>query len=218
MDALKSHIKLTLGSLGSIQALERGFELFFQGVEQDVHQQVVDEVKRRLDEVRRSDRPSSWEQWIDGVKGAPIEHIRFNGIAYLQFSYLREIVEETLTLLRGRSPVREGDYQMGHVALLDDLEVYQGGGIRPDSTVIITNRMVYARRIENGRRKNGQPWSAKAPFGVYKPVAAYIGRKWARFAKVEFTFRPFSGVIAKDGESRPREREPAIVITPKWRQ
>jgi len=217
MSILKQYVKCTFGSgQAGIQTFEREVRLFFEGVEADIQKQVVAETKRQLARVRHEDRPSGWEQWIDGVKGAPIEHMGLRSVAYFRFSYLREIVEEALTLLRSKSPVSEGDYRMGHIALIDDDEIYDGRMIEPGSRIIITDRMNYARKIEVGKKRNGQPWSAKAPYGVYRPVAEYLKRRWARHAKIEFTFRPFAGTIGKDGEGRSRQWAPCVVITPKW--
>lgn len=211
---LRGYVKGAFGNSPGIQSLERSIEIAFQGAEDQIQKLVVAEVHKQLGRAVQENSPSSVTQWIDGVQGAPIEAIRFNGVAYFRFGYIGAIVAEAIDVLEGATPIKTGFMANNYLVIVDGQE-FDGYGadafrtIPQDAEVVIVNRATYSGRVEAGKKKSGEPWSAKAPMGIFRPVAEYLRRRWVRFATVQFAWREFSGL---DGAPR----RPAITIKAKW--
>ncbi|MBP2232571.1 hypothetical protein J2847_005900 [Azospirillum agricola] len=211
---LRSYVKGAFGNSPGIQAFERSVQLAFAGAEAEIKKLVVAEVHRQLGRAVQESSPSSVAQWIDGVQGAPIESIRFNGVAYFRFGYIGNLVTEAVQLLEGATPVKTGQLVESYIVLVNG-EKFSGYGaadyrmIPQDAEIVITNKMYYTGRVEAGKKRTGEPWSAHAPLGVLRPVAEYLRRRWARFATVQYAWSNFSGL---EGPSR----RPSILIKAKW--
>ncbi|MCW2242264.1 helix-turn-helix domain-containing protein [Azospirillum canadense] len=207
--ALRSFVKGTYGNSQGLQAFERSVQLAFDGAEAEIQRLLVARVKEELARALGESQPSHVDQWIDGVKGVPIEAIAAGGVAYFRFGYSGVIAAEALNLLETASPWKSGRYAESHIVLADGSEIAGPEAIQEGQVITITNKVFYAGRIEAGKKRSGEPWSAKAPLGVYRPVAEYLRRRWARFATVQFAWREFTGM--EQGF-----RRPALTITPKW--
>jgi hypothetical protein len=170
-------------------------------------------------------RKVTYDQFVDGKEGAPLESINPNGgVVALRFHLIGNLLEWIGQQLELHSPVRSGRYKKSHMLLADGVEVDPAGDVPPAEEYLFVSIVPYARKIERGRSK-------QAPDGVYDVVADMAKRRFGNMAMIKFTYRsvllPYVGLGGKKGgktasrakrsaNSLEREtRYPAIQINPR---
>ncbi|MFD2234826.1 hypothetical protein [Phaeospirillum tilakii] len=202
--------------MARMPAFDRMISVVLTGAREQCQQELVRIVKDELGRVLREDRPTDYDQAIDGVPGRAIEQIDPFGRAYFHFRYGAEVVGFALEALRAVSPVLSGAYRRGHEVFADGALVTDLSQIGDAKTVVITNTLPYARKIEGGRRvkaKDDAPAqrkgsSAQAPDGVYELTAKTVNRRFGNIVKTRFGYVGVDGAEGAKG----RGRFPALII------
>jgi len=202
-------------------AFDRAISVVLTGAREQCQEALVKLVKDELDQVLREDRPDSYIQAIDGDTGKPIPQIEPFGQAFFRFRYGREVIAFALEALRAVSPVLSGAYRSSHELFADGTLIADFNQIGDAKTVVITNTLPYARKIEGGRRgrdavkhhdsgamtqRKGS--SVQAPDGVYELTAQTVNRRYGNIAKARFGYVGITG----DEGAKGRDRFPALII------
>ncbi len=110
------------------------------------------ECRRQRDAVIHSGQaPAVFDTYTDGILGAPEENTKIGGTVAYVFSILGQAAAYAYSFAVARSPTVSGRYRQNWVVAVngadyaDDLE-----DIPSNSTVIIVNRVPYARKIDVG--------------------------------------------------------------------
>ena len=170
--------------------------------------------------MRAPPRPSSFEQYVDGRKGASIDSMRRFGVVEFHYFRIAEVVEAAMQALFDLSPVDSGDYRNSHTIFVNGAAVRNLAGWSPDgdTEVVIANPLIYSRKIELGLMKMRVPGTDR----VYQQAVQRLKRQWGNIANIRFTFIPVTDIPASPGRSR-REiraaeadaRRPAMRIWPR---
>lgn len=186
-------------------------------------------VKKALAEKARvrtgTPRPSSYQQFVDGSRDAPIEGVRYDGVVVLAWQYLREVVQRCFEALVLSSPVFEGHYRDSISILLNDDEGIAGSKLDDINSetekVTIVPTADYARKLEVGLRRDGTPFVVQVPLHNVEMVARMLASRYRDLAEIEFNYVdiiPAYGPLQGDFPSRKRQphethvRYPAIII------
>ena len=205
-----------------LPAFDRAISVVLTGVREQCQQTLVKLVEDELDRVLRDDRPDSYIQAIDGDTSKPLAQIEPFGQAFFRFRYGREVIAFALEALRAVSPVLSGEYRRRHELFADGTLIADFNQIGDDAkTVVITNTLPYARKIEGGRRGGGaakhndsgamtqrKGSSAQAPDGVYELTAQTVNRRYGNIAKARFGYVGIAGDEGAKGDGR----FPALII------
>lgn len=178
------------------QAVYRAIKLAITGIHAEVQREFAATVQRELDAIQQQHRPSSIQQWVDGVPNKPVAQIDPFGRAVFQFQYWDLVLKDALEILRATSPVDTGSYRASHNVYLptgDPLgpvvvkskspPLYDPASIFiPPGTVqvVIAPSVPYARVIEEGMAGK-KPWSKQPQVplvGVYRNATTAIQRRW----------------------------------------
>jgi hypothetical protein len=160
--------------------------------------------------------PSQVLRYVDGVKDAPEEAVRQNGIIVYDYPRIDLVAAFARKTLRELSPVgvppkdkHPGLYRDSHELFLndspvDDLKTWKSG-----DKVIIANFVDYARKIEVGAMKMRVPGTDH----VYAQAEMIVQREYGELWKVKFTFVNFvNGALVKTRVSA-ETRFPALIFT-----
>lgn len=145
---------------------------------------------------------------VDGQKNAALSSVKADGVIFVEFEFLGDLLLFIWEQLHTHSPVgrpgespHPGEYRRSHVMFVNGTEFSITNPLPPNvEEIIFANTVPYARRIELGS-------STQAPDGVYQSVAVLARARFGRVAKVDFTYRTVMG-----GQSKPNQRNPAIIV------
>lgn len=170
--------------------------------------------------LRAPPRPSSFEQYVDGRKGAPVESMRRFGVVEFHYFRIAEVVEAAMQALFDLSPVDSGDYRNSHMIFVNGAAVRNLASWSPngDTEVVIANPLIYSRKIELGLMKMRVSGTER----VYAQAVQRVRRQYGNIANVRATFVRVTDIPASSGMSR-REirsaeadaRRPAMRIWPR---
>lgn len=176
-----------------------------------------------IDETRRENRAAigqdqKYEVTVDGRRGAALVSVQPDGVIFVEFEYLADLVTWISQRLHENSPVHHPDrkkpshapglYKRSHLIFIDGQQFTPGAPVPPvTEEVVFVNEVAYARQIELGESK-------QAPDGVYQAVALLARNRFGNLARITFTYR---GLIAGQTVSgragnRSEVRNPAIVV------
>lgn len=130
-------------------------------------------------------KPSDFVRRVDGVRDAPEEAVRPNGVIIYTYARLQPIVDYALEVLRQLSPVDEGEYRDAHTLHIGGATAVNASGAMPGETVYILNPVPYARKIESGRMKMRVPGSDH----VYERAAVMLKLRFGNQAWIKFTYQ-----------------------------
>lgn len=124
---------------------------------------------------------------VDGRRGAPIAQAE--QLVVIEFGYLREVARDVMLAVIAASPHRSGDFGRGFVMMVDGAQVESLGAIT-DATreVVIVNTRPFARRLEIGKRKNGQPFVISAEPKFVSRTALAMQARFGNVAKIQFNY------------------------------
>lgn len=143
---------------------------------------IADFARWRLDEADKLNRSAfgytpKHTTTVDGREGASLESVKPDGgrivFDFELFSELmKDAIEAAIKALRDASPVVSGAYRDGHTLYVNDVafdEVPQA--LKPTDTIMVSNPVIYARRIEIGRTISGRSFVMQVPNRIYERVA-----------------------------------------------
>lgn len=174
--------------------------------------------KAQAQNERAVGRPVPYEQFVNGVKGAPLNTVNPNGgsVVFIFDTIGDEVLRWIKEMLILHSPIGDPPihYFQSHVLLADGVEIDNGQGlglpdkIPPAEKYTFVNIVPYARKIERGQ-------SQQSPDGVYEVVADMAKRRFGNIAQIKFTYVStipggFKGQWTKQMEHA--SRNPAIEV------
>lgn len=201
--------------MARIAAFDRAVDAVIKEFGDHVQQALAEVVQEELDRVVREDRPSGYEQSIDGVAGKAIAEIEPFGRAVFRFSYHVEIIAFALEILRALSPVKSGDYKHSHDVFINGEQTSDFRSVPYGATIAIASTLPYARRLEvptkwrkgpNKGQKRGWSLQAQVPQpsdSIYKHAVATLNRRYGNIMKATYAWVD----AGDDGD-----RVPAIIL------
>lgn len=123
--------------------------------------------------IQRGEASPIYARFVNGRPGAAEESVVPPGPILYVFSQWGPVLEYALKYLEGRSPKKEGRYQLAHIVMVDGRVVADPSTIPAEATVTIVNTVPYARKIEVGHMK------MSVPRGIYEDAEVRIGRQFA---------------------------------------
>jgi hypothetical protein len=152
---------------------------------------------------------------VDGVKEAPLETVRPNGIIVFEFDLVFDLLGWIAGQLAIHSPIRTGEFLRSHALFADGTEVADPAKPPPAQEYVFLSldKPGKVRSLERGH-------SRQAPNGVYEVVAELAQRRFGNQASVRFAYhapyRPdLRGMTGKARRQAEKDvRVPAIVVVP----
>lgn len=133
-------------------------------------------------------KPSSFQRFVDGVKGAPEEAVKLDGVIVYDYPRIDLVAGFALEILQALSPVKSGDYKGSHqIYINDDPAGYNAGVLKNwkyGDKVFIANEMPYARKIELGAMKMKVPGTDH----VYHQAAIIVRNRYGSLVTIRFTY------------------------------
>lgn len=153
---------------------------------EEVRQRIVRTAKVKHAEIMQDDpQPGGFERHVDGVKDAPEEAVKADGVIVYDYDRLDLVASVALDVLRQLSPIADGDYVRSHVLFVNGQVVDTlKGNWKAGDEISITNTMPYSRKIEIGNE------GYHAHPHVYEKAARLLSNRFGNIAKITFAFRP----------------------------
>lgn len=205
---------------------DRAIQTAFTGAADQIKRLFVAEATRQLERAKSEARPSGFDQFVDRVKGAPLQSVDPYGVIVFEFSYGAEVVEFALATLRSISPVDSSDYQGGHHVYVDGVMVSDLSSLGTAKRIVIANTLPYARRIElpakwrhgpmkgQARGWSIQPQVPQPKDSVYQHAVKTVNRRFGNAMRAEYAWVGLDGgaeVAGAEG-NQSKIRYPAMVI------
>jgi hypothetical protein len=165
--------------------------------------------REQLAEAQRANRAAlgrvpAHKSFVDGRAGAALETVRPKGGTILfEFDIFADVLHWILAELRNRSPRRSGRYRDSHRLFADGREIGEVA-IPAAAEYLITNTVLYARKIEIGKTESGRAFVVQVEPRIYERTAADARRRFGNIARISFGWQSSSG----GGEAR----APAIIV------
>lgn len=187
------------------------FRVAAKGTVEEVRKVLIATAKREHARIMQTEpRPKRFVRAVDGVTGAREEQVKSGGVIRYRYQRLEEVVRAAMELLFELSPVLSGEYRMAHTLFVDgaaasDLSTWDGTG-----TIIITNMMPYARKIEVGKMVMRVPGTDH----VYQQAELLLRRQHGNQANIKFNYR---GIVGGRAGNKSSNRYPALEISERGR-
>lgn len=160
------------------------------------------------------------ETVVDGVRGGEPERVRPDGYILLEWGYVREVALVALVALRQAGPRVEGIWADSLAILADGAEVEPRAIPHDAREIHIVATTPYARRIEIGRTKRGDPFVLDdSDYRLIERTARRIAPLYRQIATVRFAYvdladaYSLSNRTARTGRRGGQVRYPAMRIT-----
>lgn len=208
----------------SLRAFEETFRVAQQKTAALSKQALIDTAEDVRDEVIARQRSRAgvspdYDQVVDRIRDAPLSSVRPDGVIMFEWIYLQEVARVGFEMLVARGPQLSGAWNKSIAVFVDDVRA-SIAAITPATRLIeIAPVIIYARRLEIGKRKGGQPFILKAPPHLVEETAIFLRRTYAGVATVKHSFVQIQGNTGSlRGKARNRAnaemRYPAIQIRP----
>lgn len=156
---------------------------------------------------------------VNGRRRAPYAGADPRRPILIEFHYMREVASEAVRLLTERGPKLKGAWKSSITVFVDEAEASLAAITERTRLVQVAPLVVYARRLEIGRRESGQPFIVNAPPNLVQETALMLRKFYAAVADVRISFVEAAGGRADRARARRRGgkaprpmRYPAIVI------
>jgi hypothetical protein len=118
----------------------------------------------------------TWEAYANSPGNSDLQSVRLPGPIVYNYRYLSELIQFALDELRRQSPVVSGAYRDSHTIYVNDQPQGQTipKTINAGDRIFISNPVPYARRLEVGRRKGGEPFLISVPNRIYYRVTEMV--------------------------------------------
>jgi hypothetical protein len=183
------------------------FRVTAKGTIEEVRKTLIATAKREHARIMQTEpRPKRFVRSVDGVTGAREEQVKSGGVIRYRYQRLEEVVRAAMEMLFELSPVLSGEYRMAHTLFVDgaaasDLSAWDGTG-----TIVITNMMPYARKIEVGKMVMRVPGTDH----VYEQAEMLLRRQHGNTANIKFNYR---GFVSGRAGNKSGNRYPALEIS-----
>jgi hypothetical protein len=146
------------------------------------------------EEAQRGGVAPAFTDFVDGRRGAAYQTVAPDGVIRIQYGYAREVALQALKLLSLRSPVLSGDYLKSFVILVNGSAVAGPFAIPAQfDECLIINTQPYARRLELGKNRDGEPFVVQKDPRIVEEVALVLKTAYKDLARVSHTFRELEG-------------------------
>jgi hypothetical protein len=174
----------------------------------------------------------TWYAYANTYTNRNIENVKLPGPIVYKYTYDHEMFLVALRYLTQMSPMDTGLYKRSHTLFINDRPVRPGTPIKHGDRIFIANTVIYARRLEIGRRESGQPFLMSVPNRIYESVTKKIliprYRNVARISMGYVTlpdayrakgrlgphYRLPNGKVRKRRQKKELVRQPAIFFEP----
>ena len=150
--------------------------------------------------------------YVDGNANAALESVKPNGVIFVEFQLITEVLAFIGQQLEMFSPVKTGRYKRSHVLLADGIAMELDtpamlAQLAIAEEYVFVNTVPYARKIERGM-------SPQAPDGVYQAVANIARTRYSKIARITFSYRTIVGGLMIGGREgdRSEKRNPAVIV------
>ncbi len=198
--------------MSRLRATAAQFDIVMQATREATQRVLIEVAKREHGKIMAATpKPSTFRRFVDGVEGVREEAARPFGV--IQYDYIRldAAVQFAMETLFDLSPVLSGDYRMAHTLFVDDVAASNLANWRPGSTIVISNFVPYARKIELGKMKMRVSGTDR----VYAQAERIVRRRFGNMARIFFTYRGIvgGGVVGGKAGNESSIRYPALVIS-----
>jgi hypothetical protein len=156
---------------------------------------------------------------VDGRRNADPASVQPDGYILLEWGYVREVATAALEALRAAALRASGDWERSLVALADGVKVEPAAIPHEAREVLIVAPTPYARRLEIGRTKRGDPFVLDdQDYRLLERTHQRLRRVYRRVAQIDFTYvalesaYQLSSRTARAGAGGGHVRNPAIRI------
>lgn len=156
---------------------------------------------------------------VDGRRGADPASVRPDGYILLEWGYVREVAMAALEALRAAALRQSGDWERSLATLADGVQVEPGAIPHMAREVLIVAPLPYARRLEIGKTKRGDPFVLDDDdYRLLERTHQRMRRIYSRVAAIDFTYAALEGAHqitnrgARAGRGGGEVRNPAIRI------
>lgn len=98
-----------------------------------------------------------YDRYVNGVPDLDESAVEAPGPILYVFRWWKPVLTFALETARAHSPEQSGEYKRGWIILVNDVVTTDFDSIRPDATVILTNKVPYHRSIDVGHRHYSVP-------------------------------------------------------------
>ncbi|MCW5695780.1 MAG: hypothetical protein KIS96_03485 [Bauldia sp.] len=133
----------------------------------------------------RSGFAPDFDAYANRPGNANLDSVILPGPIVYRYRYLREAVVFALSALRKASPVVSGAYRNSHRVFVDGIPV-DGvpAQITPGSTIMISNLVPYARRLEVGKTQSGRAFVIQVPPHIYQRVTDQVRARFRNIGSI----------------------------------
>jgi len=129
-----------------------------------------------------------------------LDSVRLPGPIVYRYRYRREVMLAAKELLEKGSPVDSGAYKRSHARYDDRQPTSWNAPMRPGVSILISNPVPYARRLEIGKTESGRNFLISKPNRLYERTAKQLQARYRNVAKITFGFVTLPGAhVIKGG-------------------
>lgn len=164
---------------------------------------------------------------VDSKPATDLSSVKASSTVVELFDYRSEIVLACFQECRARAPFVSGAYRDGFFAIVDDrryapLVVPTPAALAEATTVVVTNSVPYARRLEVGKTKDGGWFVFRADPHIIEAASLVVKAEFGGVARIRFNW--MEGVVRQTNkksnrtsgkrshEGKSKNRAPAIFI------
>lgn len=165
----------------------------------------------------------TYRQVVDGIEGAPLTTVKPDGVIVFAWSYVGEVILDTVGALIARAPQDKGDYVRSIRIIADGVFVEADAIPNNVAEVLIVPTVPYARRLEVGKKKDGTSFTAKPH--IVQEIAVTAATLYRDLAAIDFVFVEIAGaqklragsrsIRRRGGRVIDKVQQPAIRIRPR---
>jgi len=181
----------------------------------------AEKVRVIREQTARSGVAPTLEVVVDGKRGAPFASVAADGMILLEWGYVREVAFAALQALRKAGPRESGDWGRTLTILSDGIQVNAAAYIpHLAREVHVVATQPYARRLEIGKTKRGDPFVLDdEDYKLVERTALRLRSVYRQVAKVAFAYVDLNDAwqltnrAARAGKGGGQVRYPAVQIT-----
>lgn len=128
---------------------------------------------------------------VDGVRNAPLNTVKPNGVVLLDWNYLQEAVLVTVGYLRRHGPEIGGDWKRAISVEVGERWVDPTAPIPKDATeAFVFVNVPYARRLEIGKKNDGSPFVVQVEWHFIEKTVLKLRASMKSLATFDFAWAP----------------------------
>lgn len=188
--------------MATVQAFTRDIKTFAAKLDEQAKKLLVDAAKaeeRRVvgEALRLSGVAPAVQRWVDGKLvaengpfGLGLAGVRPGSKVALKYAYTKEVAKYARELLIKVAPKVSRRYVKGILLFVNGERVNSLHGEIPfNAEITIVPTADYARRLEVGKKRDGQPFIVQAPYNMVELLTkSQVGPKFRKLASVDFKY------------------------------